>query len=429
MNGKSLTTSGKRRAWQRGLVLFGAITCAVFLALFAVPQSAWPAAHLSGQMAGNAHMVSVRQADQAARVARAATERVNEPGEGVPPVPVGEDLMREGEAFTPPKAESVRWRLRILDAAVAQGPVVTVGDVAVPVGEIPSEMWQKIAARKLWLAPDDKGRPMSLSRPKLQQAVQDSLGSDFAALFLYPPSMVLQRGGQVISTDKIRELVVKTLTPRLAGLPGEVVLNDFRLPSNIFLGDASQSLELELPQTLEPGRINMVFVLKELDGKPIRRVSGSVFVECWAAVPSAAVTLNKGDVLLPEQITFIRKNLAYMRETPWDGRGGPWRMTRSVAVEQPILASDVTYVPKVARGDVIQLVYESQSVRLALKAEALSDGVTGETIAVRNLSSKREVYGQVREDGTVVIRPAFQSIIAAGAGSHTNTPGERHDIR
>ncbi len=47
------------------------------------------------------------------------------------------------------------------------------------------------------------------------------------------------------------------------------------------------------------------------------------------------------------------------------------------------------------------LVYEGKNMRLTTKAEALADGVAGESIPVRNVQSKRELYGVVRDAETV----------------------------
>ena len=49
------------------------------------------------------------------------------------------------------------------------------------------------------------------------------------------------------------------------------------------------------------------------------------------------------------------------------------------------------------------MLYEGKYVRLTLQAEALSDGSAGETIPVRNLQSRKEIYGLVRDSSTVVV--------------------------
>lgn len=296
------------------------------------------------------------------------------------------------------------WRVRFLDAAVVRGETVLLGEVAAPAGEMPPELWADLKDRELWLAPQEEGRPVNLTRPKLQQAVVGSLGKSFAQLCLYPPAMSIQRGGKLYDAPLVQDIVVKSLTSRLAALPGEASLSDFRLPGNVFVASASQSLELEAPAQVAPGRLSLSFVVRELDGSVARRLTGTVFVDCWAPVPCVTAPVNKGEVLSPEFITFKRKNLAYLRSEVWDGAGGPWQALRPIGLDQPILRSDISYVPTMKRGRVATLIFESGNLRLSAKVEALADGVGGETIPVKNLQSKRQIYAVVQDENTVLAR-------------------------
>jgi flagella basal body P-ring formation protein FlgA len=311
--------------------------------------------------------------------------------------------------------QDIPWRLRILEAAVARDSVVVLGEIAVPVGEMDPALWRKLAETKLWSAPEESGRPMNLTRPRLQQAMVESMGSDFAALCLYPPSIVIQRAGTVLGAAEVQTVVVKALTPYLAALPGEALLSDFRLPGTIFLAHPRQTLALEAPQNFAPGRLSLRLTVRELDGSVVKRLTGTVFVECWAAVPCANAPLNRDEKLDPDKITFMRKNLGLLHgEQVWDGKGGPWKLTRAVLPNQPILLGDLTYLPTVSKGNRITLVYQGQSVRLSAKGEALADGVKGENIPVRNLSSKKQLYAVVWDESTAIIESGQARTLASG---------------
>jgi flagella basal body P-ring formation protein FlgA len=134
-------------------------------------------------------------------------------------------------------------------------------------------------------------------------------------------------------------------------------------------------------------------------------------------VPCASVPLNRDEVLEPSKFTFMRKNLGLLRgEQIWDGKGGPWRLTRAVLPEQPIFLADLTHLPTVSRGDKIVLVYQGRNVRLSAKAEAMADGVKGESIPVRNLSSKKQLYAVVWDESTAVIESGQAHTLAFGGG-------------
>ncbi len=302
-----------------------------------------------------------------------------------------------------PGAEQSEWRIRFLEAAVVAGPVVRLGEVAVPVGGMPAEEWRKLAGRELWPAPPENGKPVNMTRPRLQEAVVATM-NDLAPYCLFPGSMALQRGGALIGKEAIQEAVVKSLTPLTANLPGECAFKDFRLPQYIFTQHAGQRLEVEPPRRPAAGRANVRLLVRELDGSVLQRISGSLLLDCWAEVPAAAAVLNRDDVLTPDRVTFIRANLAHLRGEPWDGRGGPWRLLRSIGVNQVIYRDDLGHLPAVKKGDIVAIIYEGKSLRLSVQGEAMSDGVPGESIPVRNLQSKKQIFAIVRDPSTVVVQ-------------------------
>lgn len=298
-------------------------------------------------------------------------------------------------------AEPAAWRIRIQEAAVAPGAMVTLGDIGEVHGAPPPGVWEKLAARPLWPAPPDTGKPLQINRNRLSQALRETLG-DMADVCILPASLAVQRGGSVLREPELRALVVRALTPELRAMPGQAELSDFRLPAYAFLAHAGQRIEVE-PVKLAPGRVSLRFTVNEVDGSVVRRFTGTVMVEQWLEVPCAAKALNRGEALSPENITWIRMNRAFLRGELWDGRGGPWQAQRAVGAGQPLYTADLAPLAMVRKGDIVTLVFNRGAVRLEAKAEALADGGPGDTIQVRNLQSKKQVYAVVRASGTVEV--------------------------
>ena len=294
------------------------------------------------------------------------------------------------------------WRLRIKDAAVVQGDHVLLGEIADPIGPIEPAVWAQLAKAELWPSPA-KGRPMNMTRPRIQQAMAYYAG-ELSSFCSYPASMVVQRGGNVLTTEELQQIVAKSLTPLIRAMPGEASLQDFRLPSAVLLSEEEQSVELEGPVDLAPGRMSLRLAVKDIEGRIVKRLTGTVFVDVWVEVPCAAVPLNKDEVLEPNRVTFARKNLAHIKGTVWDGRGGPWRMQRPIALGQPIMQTDVAIIPTVRKGAAVTMIFEGRNVTVSIPGEALSDGARGETISVRNLQSKKQLRATVRDGQTVIVR-------------------------
>lgn len=301
-----------------------------------------------------------------------------------------------------PMLDQNDWRLKILPAAVTNTENVLLGDIAVPLGDLQPSIWQELAARELWAAPPEEGKPLQINKSRLSQALRQALGPEYAARCILPTSLVIQKGGVVFREDDLRSYVVKSLAPQLAVMPGEAELGDFRLPEYIFLAHNQQKIQLE-PGKLGPGRVPLRFAVQEADGNVLRRVAGTASLTLWVTVPAASKPLNKGESLGPEAVTFMRFNASQLKDLPWDGKGGPWQVIRSISTGEPILQSDLASTMSVRRGNILTLVYSRGNLRMTIQAEALADGEPGATIPVRNLQTKKQVYATVRDGSTVEI--------------------------
>ena len=294
------------------------------------------------------------------------------------------------------------WRIKILSAAVTNSDMVVLGDIAVPLGQMGQDTWAQLRAQQLWPAPTEEGKPLQISHSRLSQALRQALGKEVAGRCILPSSLVIQRGGLVFHEEDLRSYVVKSLTPQLSAMPGQVELSDFRLPDYIFLAHAQQRVQLE-PGKLSPGRVPLRFAVQEVDGNVLRRISGTVNLTLWITAPAASRPMNKGEALAAESVTFMKVNASQLRDLPWDGRGGPWQVNRALNTGEPILQSDLVSQLMVRRGDVVNLIYIKGNLRIATQAQALADGEPGATIAVRNLQTKKQVYAIVKDGSTVEI--------------------------
>ncbi|MBB5144767.1 flagellar basal body P-ring formation chaperone FlgA [Desulfovibrio intestinalis] len=294
------------------------------------------------------------------------------------------------------------WRLKIVPAAVTNTNMVLLGDIAIPLGHIEQAQWDALRATPLWDAPPEEGKPLQINRSRLSQALRQALGQDVASRCILPTSLVIQHGGLVFREDDLRNYVVKSLTPQLAAMPGEAELTDFRLPEYIFLAHSQQRVQLE-PGKLTPGRVPLRFAVQEADGSVLRRVAGTATLSLWLTVPTAAQSMNKGDALTAQSVTFMRVNAGQLRDLPWDGHGGPWQLARSINAGDTILQSDLANQHMVKRGDVVSLIFSRGNLKIVTQAQAMADGEPGATIPLRNLQTKKQVFGIVKNGNTVEV--------------------------
>lgn len=297
----------------------------------------------------------------------------------------------------------VSWRLALGTAAVAQGPRVTLGEIARPVGDLPGQQWASLAAIELWQAPEDPGKQVTVPTDKLDKMLRYYLG-DLADLCVVSDHLVIQRGGRVIDGAELERLVVEALTPKISSLRGEVELRDFRLPRQIFLSDSQSSVEISVAGSFQPGRLSLHLTEIDPGTNSLRRYTGGVFLDQWLNVPCALRPINAKERLVPDAVGFKRKNAAFLHGEIWDGRSFGQRVQRAVGGGEVLYQDNLEDVPLISRGDLVTLVFEGQFVRLTASAKALDDGKLGQRIMVENLSSKREIAAEISDAHTVVVR-------------------------
>lgn len=279
---------------------------------------------------------------------------------------------------------------------------VTLRELAV--SDIPEDLWRQIADIPLFPAPKKEGSKERISRKEMQQYLEKQLGPEVAELCTVPSQILIQRGGLFWDQAALRQKIDSFLTPKVAGLSGEIVFRDFQIPTWIFSDKDGRDIKVELARNLAPGRIALRLELQDATGKGIRRFSGSVFMDRWIDVPCALHPIRKGDkVNISTDVQFLRKNEAYLRESVWDGKGGVWRTTRSVGTNQPFYLSSLEPLPVISKGSRCVLRFSGKYIALEVPAIALQDGGIGQTVLVRNLQSKKTVAGRVLSPGVVLV--------------------------
>lgn len=297
----------------------------------------------------------------------------------------------------------VAWRIKIREAAIISGERVLLREIATPVGKIDREAWAELGSRELWQAPPQPHKPMLINKPRLKEALSQYLG-DMVELCMLPSSLAIQQGGGVVLQDELVRLVVNSLTAKAATLGGEPELKDPQTPAYMFLADPANQLDIELAaQNFKPGRVSLRIREIALDGRVVNRISASIQMDLWKTVPAAARPINPNEEILPKDVTFIRKNLAYTRDETWDGKGGPWRVKRPIGAGEPFFVSNLEPVPLIKRGDAVTLVFRGKHVHLQVPAVAMTEGGYNESITVRNLQTKVQVHAHILDAKTVQV--------------------------
>lgn len=294
------------------------------------------------------------------------------------------------------------WRLMVKSAACVKGPTVFLGEIAYPVEGVDERTWQTLASVKLWTASKRRGSPVIVDQEKLAKVLKHYMG-DMVGNLILPQQMAVQTGGYVLTHDELRHEVVAFLTPRAEDFGGEVQIKNLQIPMHFFFDNETDELKLELASSLRPGRNQIRMKAVSPEGKTLYSKAGTAFLNIWKTVAVAAQPLNRYERVTPDKVAFKRVNLAYKPDV-WDGKGGPWRMTRTLGRGQAFTSQHLEAVPLIEKGERVNLVFEKKRIRLSIKAEALGEAELGQQVSVRNLQSNKKILATAVSDDTVIVR-------------------------
>ncbi len=292
-----------------------------------------------------------------------------------------------------------QWKIKIKESAVVKGNWVVFKEIARPTPYCTLEEWNKIKNIKLWKSPL-KNRHQIIDQNRLKQLMEYYLGS-FSNFCILPNQLVIQRGGKLISKAELIQMIREKVNKKFAGK--EYKIREIKLPNYVFLKEEESQIYCKVEPRLKPGPNRVVFIVLNFYKDVKKKIAGSFFLDLWDNVICAARPLNIGDTISPEDITYRKKNLAYLPFKVWNGEGGPWRVKRPIGIGQVIYQKDLEPKPLVLKNQKILLIYESKFISLKVPAKALEDGTLGDLIKVMNLQSKKIVIAKIIDKDKAII--------------------------
>ncbi len=140
-------------------------------------------------------------------------------------------------------------------------------------------------------------------------------------------------------------------------------------------------------------------------GQTVKKISVSTYIEVWQNVILAAKPLGRNQPITQSDIKTTSMNLtrvpanAILDPDQVIGR----RANRSIAINSILRIDQVDLPPLIRRGDLVQVIAETKTVRVSTNAVARQDGKLGERIRLVNERSKKTLYGYVVDPQTVKV--------------------------
>ena len=142
------------------------------------------------------------------------------------------------------------------------------------------------------------------------------------------------------------------------------------------------------------------------EGQTYRKIFASARIEVLSEVLMTTKPLGKNQPITRSDIQRKQMNLS---RAPSDVIADPkqvlgQRTTRSIAAHSILRNDQVESPPVVRKGDIVQVLAESNTLKVTTQGMAQENGARGERIRVVNLRSKKTVYAQIVDRQTVRVK-------------------------
>lgn len=133
----------------------------------------------------------------------------------------------------------------------------------------------------------------------------------------------------------------------------------------------------------------------------------AVQARVWREVWVAGSALMRGQLASEAHLTLERRDVLTLRDALGEGdvdTSNPYlEIAGGLQAGMPLRSRSFRLRPIIRRGQIVDAIVSEGVMLLSVKVEALQDGLPGQTVRVRNLTSKREFRGEVKNEDTIEI--------------------------
>ncbi len=214
-----------------------------------------------------------------------------------------------------------------------------------------------------------------------------------------------ERAGQYLDRSEVCRYLEDQMQKALGDEKKTVRVRDLQGVEKVTMPPGDLSWEARFPDRFYQGGTLPVSLILRAGGEKAREIRVQARVEIYADVVVARNSLRRHQVVEEKDVQVVNKNITLL---PGDVATDlqdvlAKRMTISVNTQEVLRKSMVEVPPLVKKGDRVTLLVENLSFRITSAGEVKEDGRRGDRIRVLNISSKKEVHGQVLDNHTVQV--------------------------
>lgn len=299
-------------------------------------------------------------------------------------------------------AEKIEIRLK--PHASVMGQTVYLGDIARIHGDDPKQV-EKLRELDIGRAPlPGQSRNIDQGHVELRLKQHAIDGSSVHIIAAGPVDV--SRRYSLVTGDQISEAVRAYIRKFAPWEKSQLKIGPIRRRRDIKAPYGKVVLEVSAPKHTDwLGTVSFTVRIKN-GGQTFQKIFVPARIEVWSEVILTTKPLGKNQPITLSDIERKKMNLSrapsdvIMAEDQVLGR----RTTRAIAAHSILRNDQVESPPLVRKGDIVQVLAESSTLRVTTQGMAQENGTRGERIRVVNLRSKKTVYAQIVDRQTVRVK-------------------------
>lgn len=249
------------------------------------------------------------------------------------------------------------------------------------------------------------GRPVFLTRAQVNTLLNKKAPDLICTNWGGAERVKISRATRVVNDLVLKELLTETLQREQVKERGELELKFTRAWTAVPVPDEPLSIKIvEMPSSGVSPNFICRFELSA-GGETVGTYQQPLQAKVWREIYVAHSNITRGQLLREADVSLekrdILNNRDYLTALPADDPYIEFR--ENVPAGTQIVTRAMRLRAIIKRGRQVDAMFKDDALTIAVRAEALEDGVPGQIVRVRNLQSRREFKGKVQDEQTVVV--------------------------
>lgn len=251
----------------------------------------------------------------------------------------------------------------------------------------------------------EPGKMLILTRAQIVAALRDVAPELTATNFTGSAQVRISRRMRRLEEPELLAALTETLQAGTVREAGQLELKLSRPWPGVSIPDEPFTVRFtDLPASGLQSRTILRFELRG-DRELFGVWSVSVEAKVWADVWIARTTLPRSLSIRDADLVRERRDTLALRAplAQFAADEERFELSENVPAGSPIYTRMLRLRPVIRRGKLVDAVVADGVLNITLRVEALDDGAPGQVVRARNLKSKREIRGKVKDEQTIIV--------------------------